>query len=139
VLSLLHASFALNSRGKRGIDRLCASRLVAFADKRADDTPATRTPSFNRQAHPTEAARNAPCAARQVHSAAAERARPRRPRSIDALHAHYLPISNRFDYHGNRLAFFPVRQLADNQSARGQKTDRSGKGRVRSTGACTRY
>lgn len=28
--------------------------------------------------------------------------------AIDALHAHYLPISNRFDCHGNRAAFFPA-------------------------------
>lgn len=27
--------------------------------------------------------------------------------AIDALHAHYLPLSNRFDCHGNRTAFFP--------------------------------
>lgn len=25
---------------------------------------------------------------------------------VDVLHAHYLPISNRFDYHGNRVLLF---------------------------------
>lgn len=53
--------------------------------------------------------------------------------AIDALHAHYMPISNRFDCHGNRAAAAFSRPARPNDNQTGvELADRREKGRIRS-------